>query len=126
MLAEVRDGLPPSSDGQYVYPLIKHRSETRLVRLHPGSVSDHIKCDIIIGRLEDLAGYESISYTWADETGDSTKCRTVYVESRYFLVTSNCEAALRRIRLRWSYRTIWMDAISISQDSNQELVVQQL
>ena len=120
MALEAKDVLSSSSNRRFIYPPLKQRSETRLIRLYPGEVPDPITCDIIIGRLEDLPSYEAISYTWADESGDSTNCRTVYVESRPFLVTSSCEAALKRIRLSWSYRTIWMDAISINQDNNEE------
>lgn len=121
MAPEAKDILHSSSDGRFLYPPVKQRSETRLACLYPGSVADPIKCDIRMGRLENLPSYEAISYTWADESGDITKCKTIYLNSRPFFVTSNCEAALKRLRLRWSYRTIWMDAISIDQDNSEEL-----
>ncbi|KAK4206551.1 heterokaryon incompatibility protein-domain-containing protein, partial [Rhypophila decipiens] len=94
----------------------------RLLRIQQApSCQDPIQCTLIHETLHQLLPpFEAISYTWADESGDSLKKATISIDSRVFGVTLNCERALRRVRLRTQSRLVWIDAICINQDSDAE------
>ncbi|KAK3319382.1 heterokaryon incompatibility protein-domain-containing protein [Apodospora peruviana] len=78
-----------------------------------------VHCDIFVASVGALS-YEAISYTWADESGDSSKPCSIFLDSVSFPVTYNCEMALRRVRLKASIRHIWIDAVCIDQANDDE------
>ncbi|KAK1689138.1 heterokaryon incompatibility protein-domain-containing protein [Colletotrichum godetiae] len=61
--------------------------------------------------------YEALSYTWADENGDTSKCERAYIGKRWDIlpITRNCHNALRRLRYSGRSRPLWVDAICINQ-----------
>ncbi|KAI1495684.1 heterokaryon incompatibility protein-domain-containing protein [Biscogniauxia marginata] len=101
-------------------PPIKHRSEIRLLRLLPGTFDEDIQCEVIIQDLSAKPEYEAISYSWADETGNSDKLEIILISGKPFRVTRNCQTALKRIRRLYSYRNVWIDAVCIDQDNIKE------
>ncbi|KAF3001649.1 hypothetical protein E8E14_003414 [Neopestalotiopsis sp. 37M] len=103
-----------------ILPHIKHQSEIRLLRVMPGSFEARVECEIVKVDLSLLPEYEAISYTWADETGDASHCQTISISGKPFQITKNCEMALKRVRMRYYTRTVWIDAICINQDDNLE------
>ncbi|KAK7959399.1 uncharacterized protein PG986_004253 [Apiospora aurea] len=108
------EGTPPLH-----HPPLRRHSETRILVLQGGKLEDPICGDLRIIDL-DLASseqhrYEALSYTWADESGDATPCRTIQLGGRPFLITANCENALRRVRREFVARDVWVDAICIDQ-----------
>lgn len=72
--------------------------------------------------FEDRPEYETVSYAWGGEDGDSTLCRPVYVGAFWdvILVTDNCSALLHYLRPRKGCRVVWLDAICINQADNVE------
>lgn len=66
--------------------------------------------------------YEALSYSWADELGDSTRCSPVYVGAYWDVihVTNNCANALRTIRHQEVERTLWADALCIDHEDLEE------
>ncbi|KAI0123337.1 hypothetical protein BJ170DRAFT_687350 [Xylariales sp. AK1849] len=64
----------------------------------PGEFDDIVTCEVSAQSLSCHPEYDAISYTWADESGDDTKCRTVTIAGKPFQVLRNCEMALRRAR----------------------------
>ncbi|KAK8063323.1 Heterokaryon incompatibility protein 6- OR allele [Apiospora saccharicola] len=99
---------------------IRQKSETRILILHPGAFEDPICGDLLIVDLPSKQPYEALSYTWGDESGDSTPCRTIQLGGRPFHVTANCENALRRLRRISSPRYLWVDAICVDQNNTEE------
>ena len=61
--------------------------------------------------------YETVSYTWGGEQGDSTLCRPVYIGPYWdvLLQTKNCWSMLQHLRPWRGTRMIWVDAICINQ-----------
>ena len=106
----------------FVYKRINQKEELRLLRIQQTTdVDSPIQCTITHETLHQvLPPFEAISYTWADESGDSAKKATIYLDSKPFTVTANCERALRRVRLKGQSRLVWIDAICIDQDSEAE------
>ncbi|KAK4164438.1 heterokaryon incompatibility protein-domain-containing protein, partial [Cladorrhinum sp. PSN259] len=104
----------------WAYRDLKSQREMRLLVVQPGSFDDFIRCRLVHVKTDTLLEYEAISYTWADETGDATKTKTILLGNSPFLVTANCEAALKRIRKDSVTRTVWIDAVCINQDNKNE------
>ncbi|KAK6077430.1 heterokaryon incompatibility protein [Seiridium cupressi] len=101
-------------------PPIKHKSEIRLLQIHPGHDGAVINCQISTRNLSALPEFNAISYTWADESGDDSRCKFIYLDNKPYKVTRNCEAALRRARRKTANVRIWIDAVCIDQDNDQE------
>ena len=90
--------------------------QIRLLDLHPGNPTDEVTCDILHANLADKPRYESISYTWSDSYNDTTFRKKIKVNNDKILyATSNCEAALRRVRHPTCKRRIWIDSLCINQ-----------
>ena len=90
--------------------------QIRLLDLHSGNPTDPIVCDILHANLADKPRYESISYTWSDSYNDTTFRKKIKVNNDKILyATSNCEAALRRVRHPSLKRRIWIDSLCINQ-----------
>jgi len=113
-----------SSTTQFEYPPIKQRKELRLLRIEPGEFDEPIRCEIFTDYLFykyiDFPEFEAISYTWADESGDSSECCSIFLNAVPFPVTRNCERALKRARERPSRAFVWIDAICIDQSNDAE------
>lgn len=60
--------------------------------------------------------YEALSYVW----GSTIKSRSITLNGCDFPVTENIHTALLYLRNRQLERTLWVDAISIDQDKQDE------
>jgi hypothetical protein len=60
--------------------------------------------------------YETVSYQWAGENGDSTQCRPIFIGPYWHVIlqTQNCWSMLRFVRPRRGIRLMWVDAICMS------------
>ncbi|KAI1880763.1 hypothetical protein JX265_001003 [Neoarthrinium moseri] len=96
---------------------------------------DRLKDDgLLHGSLEEArtgeAKYEALSYTWADESGDSSRSKSIFLGDWWDIlpITANCEAAIRYLQRRHEYRllngagtlTVWTNAICVNQDDMKE------
>lgn len=115
---------PLCSPSQTVYaPLSKNRvKEIRLLRLLKGSLDDPIYGELAIAPLQDQMAFTALSYTWADEDGDSSRSSAIFLGRHWdmFPVTQNCAAALHRMRLHDRDLMVWVDAICIDQGNHVE------
>lgn len=104
----------------YSYEPIRDAGEIQLLSLRPGRPGDMIHADIETVRIRGPRGYDAISYTWADEDGDATKCCNLMIGDDGLLlpITSNCDAVLRRVRKYTD--TVWIDAVCINQEDIRE------
>ncbi|KAE9368093.1 HET-domain-containing protein, partial [Stipitochalara longipes BDJ] len=93
------------------------KSQIRLVSILPGEERDPIKCSLDYTTLGPNGSiYEALSYTW----GSSYSLRSITLDNTPFHVTKNLEAALRHLRLPYTSRLVWIDAICINQEDNTE------
>lgn len=91
----------------------------RLLRLARGD-GEEIECEVFQAFLEDKDGtitYEALSYTWGDPCGPT---RNIVVNKKPFRVGTNLYEALQHLRMADEDRILWIDAISIDQESNNE------
>lgn len=105
----------------YKYEPIREGDDIRLLSLRPGKPGDIIRADLeIVSILGRRHCYDAISYTWADENGDATKCCSLEIGSPGVLlpITRNCDSVLRRVR-RHTDR-VWIDAVCIDQGNIRE------
>lgn len=114
--------LPPQSKSIRLYQPIVRR-QLRLLRLSKASSpNDPLHGRLVTADLAHHPEYEALSYTWADMSGDSTKCKSIYLGDGWdiFPIAANCEAALKRLRRNNWDRIIWVDAICIDQADTDE------
>ncbi|KAK4221369.1 heterokaryon incompatibility protein-domain-containing protein [Podospora fimiseda] len=92
--------------------------EIRILILLPSYFHDPISCTLSRANLEEQPQYDALSYVW----GDPRICRTIYVDDSVKNVTVNLFAALRRLRAKSHTRPrrLWIDALCIDQENNQE------
>jgi hypothetical protein len=95
-------------------------SQIRLLRLLPGRYSDDVHCYLFNAHLELEPEYDAVSYTWADDTGDASSSRKIWVSKDVLMVTANCQRTLRRLRNQYASRTLWVDSVCINQTNLQE------
>ncbi|KAI4864388.1 heterokaryon incompatibility protein-domain-containing protein [Hypoxylon rubiginosum] len=76
--------------------------------------------------FDDCPEYETTSYCWGGEDGDSSPCYPIYVGEYYdvLLQTNNCGSMLQYLRPRRGVRMVWIDAICINQQDVREREVQ--
>lgn len=117
----------PNEIRPYNYPKLRGDHDIRLFEIYPdGGVDyydDHIgrvKGRIIHSNLLWGPNYDAISYTWADEKGDSEATEKVYImnERAEVYVTRNCIRVLKQLRHQKKRRLVWIDAICIDQHSD--------
>ncbi|KAK2025086.1 heterokaryon incompatibility protein, partial [Colletotrichum zoysiae] len=92
------------------------RREIRVLSLGPGTNDDSLKLGISRLSLDDSPEYTVLSYCW----GPQDALRQVSVGDRSFLISHHLHSCLVNLRREDSPLTIWIDAICINQNSNQE------
>ena len=93
------------------------KDRIRLIKLHPGSLNDGIKCDVHEATLSDpRASYHALSYVW----GNFEKAEYIDLNSERFCVTRNLAEALRRLRNANCETIMWIDALCINQTDDKE------
>lgn len=104
---------PSSLDADHFRLIYITESDDRLSPIHIRLVEHDLK---------DHPEYETVSYVWGGEDGDSTQCKPVYVGPFWdvILATRNCSSLLHYLRPRRGCRIIWLDAICINQADNAE------
>ncbi|KAF4626721.1 hypothetical protein G7Y89_g11436 [Cudoniella acicularis] len=104
----------------YTYqPIDPEQPSVRLLRLFKGDFLDDISCELFNAWINESDGgipYSALSYTW----GTPTKEKMIMVNGSTMQVTSNLFSALQHLRFGNEDRLLWIDAICIDQDNNQE------
>jgi len=100
-----------------LYQNLSRESRTiRIIRLLPGSESSPIRCKLQQITLGDSTAYHAVSYAW----GDPGITRHIFVNDIEVQVQSNLEACLRHLRKTDKPLQLWVDAISINQNDDNE------
>ncbi|KAI0532786.1 heterokaryon incompatibility protein-domain-containing protein [Xylaria digitata] len=104
----------------YQYTPLNNDGDIRVLELSPASSDDddiHIR--IRSTALKEVNNeFEALSYTWGDI--QNTKTISCDETNASLQVSSNCYDALRRLRLKYVARTLWIDAICIDQKNDLE------
>ncbi|KAG7286253.1 hypothetical protein NEMBOFW57_008560 [Staphylotrichum longicolle] len=105
-----------------VYAPLEQTNHVRLLQLSKGNFDDPIHGTLIISSLDDGPNFEALSYAWADETGDDSRRKIIFLDRSWntFKVTANCFAALRRMRNAKKDILVWVDAVCIDQGNHAE------
>src|SRR4051794_5933878 len=90
--------------------------DIRVLSLHAGSGAELIRCSLHIVSLQNHPEYEALSYVW----GPREPCQFIDIDGQPFGVTPNLYAALRGLRLAALSRSLWVDAVCITQGENAE------
>jgi hypothetical protein len=88
----------------------------RLLRLLRGYLTDDIQCNLFEGWVEGGIPYEALSYTW----GGTKKEAKITVDKSVMHVTLNLYEVLQHLRFKDKDRILWIDAICIDQDNQEE------
>ena len=122
--ARKQGDLPKSQFKAAIFPEISSDDEIRLLRLRPGQPDAPIHACFEGARLRSssIPVYEALSYTWVDESSDSTRRCPIFIGPYWDVVyvTRNCEKAHRSIRYQQVDRLIWVDSLSIKHESTDE------
>ena len=112
------DSMAASPTTPFTYTPLSSRDSLRLVTLLPGNFDDVIKCELshAANDAKPPPNYEALSYVW----GDPTYTTSIAVNGSLFHVTANLACALRYLRELDKKRVLWIDAICINQQDNQE------
>lgn len=118
-----------SPDRGFSYPPIRPTEQIRLLTLLPTGpyLSDEdsvsIRCYLDVYDRDALPKYEALSYTW----GGETRTRSIVCNGKPFPVTENCYRALKALGVRCfelskplNLPKLWVDAVCINQDDNEE------
>jgi len=110
---------------KYQHKRLSKGKNIRVLTLDPAQKLDApVHCSLreqCMEGLEPGAGqYEALSYVWGSPTGD----QPVICEGKTLLVTPNCLEALRYLRYTNKTRVLFVDAICIDQNSDDEKIHQ--
>lgn len=118
-----------ASNSGFSYPSIRPTEQIRLLTLLPtgpytnDDESVYIRCYLDVYHRDALPKYEALSYTW----GGEARTRSVVCNGKPFPVTENCYKALKALGVRCfklskplSLPKLWIDAVCINQDDNEE------
>ncbi|KAK5693088.1 hypothetical protein LTR97_010564 [Elasticomyces elasticus] len=101
---------------------LSNDTDIRVLVVHPAcDMDDPIHCSLHITDLEAPCRYEALSYSWSyRDDGLITFNRTITCDGEVLSVTQSAEEAIRRFRLSNDTRTLWIDAICIRQQDDEE------
>jgi hypothetical protein len=110
-------------------PPLHSSTSIRLIEMKPGEMDSDIVMSIDTCNLLDPPNYLALSYTWGDPLARSyvaeRPSRTVWIDTKPFLITPNLYNALQQLRfsiisLEHGKTLLWIDAICINQDDTSE------
>lgn len=99
----------------YPYQPLRDR-DIRVLYLAPGAPRDPIRCGLITLSLDTDPRYEALSYAW----GAIDSFDLIAVDGCPLRVRANLESALRHLRYEGRDRILWVDAICVNQEDEEE------
>jgi Heterokaryon incompatibility protein (HET) len=98
-------------------PLNKQDTAIRLVHLDLATErAMPVQCHLEVVELRTKPTYEALSWSW----GDRNSTGEILVDGQLWLVSANLVEALRYLRYPDRERVLWIDALSINQDSSAD------
>jgi hypothetical protein len=88
-----------------------------LILLPPASSDDHeLRCRLTTAKISDSLSYEALSYCW----GTEALTERIHLPSGTLAITKHLATGLRRLRYRDRPRHLWVDAVCINQQDEEE------
>lgn len=123
-LAKLEEAMEQELFPQYVQSLSKYHTyrkleasdSIRLLHLYPGVADDPIKGSLDHISFSKEPKYEALSYCW----GALGSHYPIDIDRGTHLITASLAAALIRLRLADRVRVLWVDALCINQEDNNE------
>ena len=111
----------------YKYDVLPNDS-IRILSLLPGDRSAPLQCELHradvpgVDSLEGASGpsFEALSYTW----GEGNLCQRLFCNTSVIKITQSLFDALIHLRHPTATKKLWVDAVCIDQNSNDEKIVQ--
>lgn len=100
----------------FTYTALPQGRFFRLLKIHPGIISDDLVCEIFACDLETNPAYTALSYVW----GDSAKSARLTCSGHICNINQSLFEGLRRIRKSDEAQIAWADAICINQKDQGE------
>ena len=116
VLLYLKDINPAEMNVYDAWPLDPQQREIRLLHLLPGSQNEPIETKLSRVSLEKDPAFNVLSYSWGSENDKIT----IKVEGWELRITQNLHRCLVNLRQETTPLVIWIDAVCINQDSNQE------
>ncbi|EXL64740.1 hypothetical protein FOPG_19004 [Fusarium oxysporum f. sp. conglutinans race 2 54008] len=89
----------------------------RILSLLPGFFDDPIRCKLTVEPIAQDLQYDALSYMW----GNPSVTQPITVDDdKTFPATVSLQTALRHLRLQDGVRRLWVDAVCINQNDNNE------
>jgi Holliday junction resolvasome RuvABC ATP-dependent DNA helicase subunit len=115
---ELGDSPVPDWRSRYSHARLPKGRYTRVILLQPARhLLEPLQITLEPLALEDDQAlqrrFDALSYVW----GSAEKTEPVFCDGRTMLITPNCALAMRHLRNKQSPRALWIDTISIDQDS---------
>jgi hypothetical protein len=105
-----------SQHAAYVHEsLPDSKTHIRLLKILQGGFNQQVVCQMSTWPAADAPMYDAISYTW----GDPDATTTIIINGKQKIVRRNCEYGLQQVS-EVSQGWLWLDALSINQDDNEE------
>ncbi|KAI0471591.1 heterokaryon incompatibility protein-domain-containing protein [Xylariaceae sp. FL0804] len=109
-----------ASQQNYSYTVLERDDDIRLLRLLPGTGKSPIACELVAVSHETQASadpvlYEALSYTWGPNIPHTIRCADASLT-----ISENLWLALQTLRHRDTPRVLWVDAVCINQQDNEE------
>ena len=102
---------------RYKYSPMDQDGTIRLLSLEPTeSHGSSLQASLTIHHLDQKSHYEALSYAW----GDAVFPVDLELESGSLKITEHLASALRHLRLSDQKRNLWIDAVCINQQDNEE------
>lgn len=123
----LQPGNTSSSTKDIIYGKPLPQSSFRLICMQATTeLSEPVHIELETYRHSHCPSYETVSYTWGGEQGDSSPCRPIFIGPYWdvLLQTENCWQMLRYARPTRGIRLLWVDAICINQDNDEERAIQ--
>ena len=118
--------------------------EFRLLKLHPGSGTTDLECNLFCCSISMHLGseeadsecsvqalsspspepYEALSYTWGPPGGNFSIKILAHGEAYRICIRANLDAALRHLRSSTEHKFFWIDALCINQQDDDEKSLQ--
>lgn len=117
----------PSAVRAAVYGQTLPEGSFRLACLHAcQDPSNPVHLDLETYRHSHRPDYETVSYVWGGEAGDSAPSHPIFIGKYWdaFLQTENCYELLRFARPGRGVRWLWVDAVCINQEDVLERAAQ--
>jgi hypothetical protein len=94
-------------------------NQIRLLGLPPAARHEPLEARMIVCNFPKLSldGWEALSYTWGD---CAELAGMIVINNRKRKITANLETALRYLRDETDVKLLWVDALCIDQDNNEE------